>query len=93
MPPESIITRFRLNGCAWVLLCQCLVLALPMLKLLGIASVADWPWFWVTVPIWGPGALLTLVLTTEWVADLGKPAALRRSSLVGDDIEGAGFNS
>lgn len=91
MPPESIITRFRLNGCAWVLLCQCLVLTLPVLKLLGIANVADWSWFWVTVPIWGPGALLTLVVITEWVADLRKPAALRRPSLVSNEVEEAGF--
>lgn len=91
MPPsESIMTKFRLNGCAWVLLCQFLVLTLPMLKLLGITNVADWSWVWVAAPIWGPGALLTLMLAVEWIADLRKPAAMRRPSLIGDEEE-AGF--
>lgn len=93
MPSESILTKFRLNGCALVLLCQCLVLALPMLKFLRITNVADWSWFWATAPIWGPGALLLVMLTVERIADLRKPVALRRPTLVGEDIEEADFSA
>lgn len=33
-----------------------------VLKLVGIAPVASWSWWWVTAPIWGPLALVVLVL-------------------------------
>lgn len=56
-----------------MLLFECLVMALPVLKLLRFPAVADWSWVWVTVPVWGPGALLALVLALEWLVELGRP--------------------
>lgn len=64
------MTKLRLNGCAWVLLLQCLITALPALRLL---HVVDWPWRWVTIPLWGPGTLLAAVLLVEWLVELGRP--------------------
>ena len=71
--PNGTMLKIRLSGCAWVLLFECLVMALPVLKLLRFPAVADWSWVWVTVPVWGPGALLALVLALEWLVELGRP--------------------
>lgn len=38
------------------------------LKLLGITAVADWSWWWVTAPFWGPTALFFAFLA---IAALG----------------------
>lgn len=74
---DDIVYKFHLSGCAWVFLYQSLVLALPILKLMHTTVVSTWPWLWVTVFFWGPGALLALVLALEWVEELRKPKAIR----------------
>ena len=71
--PDETVYRLRLNGCAWILLYQCLLVALPALKLLHLTKVSQWSWLWVTVPVWGPSALLALILALEWATDLRKP--------------------
>jgi hypothetical protein len=64
--------KMQLSGCAWVLIGQCLVFLLPVLKLLQVPVVADWSWFSVLAPLWGPGALLAIILAIEGVAGAGK---------------------
>jgi hypothetical protein len=64
--------KMQLSGCAWVLFGQCLVLVLPFLKLLQVPGIADWSWLSVLAPIWGPGALLVIILAVERVAGAGK---------------------
>jgi hypothetical protein len=59
--------KIQPTGCAWVLLGQSLVLLLPILKLLHVPGIIDWPWVGVLAPVWGPGALLALILAAEWV--------------------------
>lgn len=71
--PNGTMLKIRLTGFAWVLLFQCLIMAMPVLKLLGLSAVAGWSWVWVLAPVWGPGALLALVLAIEWVVELGRP--------------------
>ena len=73
--PDETVYRLRLNGCAWILLYQCLLVALPALKLLHLTKISQWSWLWVTVPIWAPSALLALILALEWVTDRGKPTS------------------
>lgn len=69
---DDTVYKFRLNGCAIVLVFQCLVMTLPALKLLQVAVVSNWPWLWVTLPIWSPSVLLALVLIGEKVVQLSK---------------------
>ncbi|HET9506066.1 MAG TPA: hypothetical protein VFO93_21170 [Hymenobacter sp.] len=57
--------KIQPTGCAWVLLGQSLVLLLPILKLLQVPGIADWPWLGVLTPVWGPGILLALILGVE----------------------------
>jgi hypothetical protein len=64
--------KIQLTGCAWVLLGQSLVLLLPILKLLHVPGIADWSWFGVLAPIWGPGALLAAIVAFERVASTVK---------------------
>jgi len=59
--------KIQPTGCAWVLLGQSLVLLLPVLKLLQVPAIADWPWLGVLAPVWGPGLLLAVILGVEWV--------------------------
>jgi hypothetical protein len=58
--------KMQLSGCAWVLFGQCLVLLLPVLKLLEVPGIADWSWLSVLAPLWGPGVLLAIILAVEW---------------------------
>lgn len=53
MPTSTNATRLGL------LTYLVLVLVPPVLKL---AHLVAWPWRWVTVPLWGPWALLVLLL-------------------------------
>lgn len=69
---DDTVYQFRLNGCALVLMYQCLVMTLPVLKLLHVVAVSEWSWFWITLPVWAPSALLAVVLIGEKVAQLGK---------------------
>jgi hypothetical protein len=67
---DSPVLRLRLDTCAYVLALQCLVMALPILKLVGVAAVASWSWLWVLVPVWGPGALLTVMIGAERLVEV-----------------------
>jgi hypothetical protein len=78
---NDTVYRFRLNGWMLVLICQCLVMALPILKLLHVSPVSSWSWLWVTLPLWSPSVLLALVLGVEQLASIGK--AKEGSLLVG----------
>lgn len=69
--------KIQPTGCAWVLLGQSLVLLLPILKLLHVPGVADWPWFGVLTPVWGPGVLLAVILAAEWVMSSVKKIPVR----------------
>ena len=71
-PPTSTMYKIQPSGCAWVLLGQFLVLLLPVLKLLQVPIIADWSWLGVLIPVWGPGALLALILAAEWVVSAVK---------------------
>lgn len=55
----------RPSGYAWVLAFQCLILALPMLKLLHLFGASELAWRWITLPFWGPSVLLALLLVVE----------------------------
>ena len=58
MPPKPSVLLVRAVG---VLLLLTLVLAL--LKGSGLSRVADWSWWAVTAPLWGPwAAMVTLLL-------------------------------
>jgi fatty acid desaturase len=37
------------------------------LKLLGVAPVAAWSWWWVTAPLWGPLAFVLVIVALMWV--------------------------
>jgi hypothetical protein len=67
-------TSFKIRPNAWwlVLAYQCLVMTLPAFKLLHVSTVAEWSWLWIMLPVWGPSALLVLVLGIEQMARLGK---------------------
>ncbi|RZK87984.1 MAG: hypothetical protein EOO62_38365 [Hymenobacter sp.] len=58
-----------------VLVYQCLVMTLPVLKLMQVPAVSKWSWFLITLPIWAPSALLAVVLGVEKVAQLTKGKA------------------
>jgi hypothetical protein len=81
---DDTIYRFRLNGWALILVCQCLVMALPILKLLHVSPVSTWSWLWVMLPFWAPSVLLAVVLGIEQLASLGK--AKEGSLLVGTSV-------
>jgi hypothetical protein len=36
------------------------------MKLAGIGQVATWSWWWVTCPLWGPAAIVLIILLI-WV--------------------------
>lgn len=40
------------------------------LKLLGITAVADWSWWWVTLPLWGTFALAASLMLAIVVGGL-----------------------
>ena len=42
--------------------CTVLFLIFLVLKLSGVGSIADWSWWWVTIPLWGPAALVISLL-------------------------------
>jgi hypothetical protein len=69
--------KIQLTGCAWVLLGQSLVLLLPILKLLHVPGIAEWPWVGVLAPVWGPGVLLALILAAEWAMSNAKRINVR----------------
>lgn len=82
---DETVYKFRLNGCALVLIYQCLVMTLPALKFLHVAVVSEWSWFWITLPVWAPSVLLAVVLVVEQVAKLSKAKASdQEHSLVGE---------
>lgn len=37
------------------------------LKLVGVAPVAEWSWWWVTAPFWGGFALIAILALTAAV--------------------------
>lgn len=41
--------------------CGLLGIVFVTLKLLGITAVANWSWWWVTLPFWGFAALFVIV--------------------------------
>ncbi|MGI4865369.1 MAG: hypothetical protein ACRYFZ_15715 [Janthinobacterium lividum] len=57
----------RPSGYAWVLAFQCLIMALPTLKLLHLFGADDLAWRWITLPFWGPSVLLAVLLLVERV--------------------------
>jgi len=69
---DDTVYKVRLNGCALVLIYQCLVMTLPALKLLSVPAVSEWPWVWIALPVWAPSALLAMVLGVEQVTQFGK---------------------
>ncbi len=69
---DDTVYKFRLSGCALVLMYQCLVMTLPALKLWHVPTISDWSWAWITLPIWAPSVLLAVVLGVEQLAKLGK---------------------
>lgn len=52
--------------------CGLLGIVFIVLKLAGITEVATWSWWWVLAPLWGPVALLLVVLGVvaliAWIA-------------------------
>jgi hypothetical protein len=69
--------KIQLTGCAWVLLGQSLVLLLPILKLLHAPGIADWSWFGVLTPVWGPGAILAVIVAAERITGALKRVPVR----------------
>ena len=67
---DSSILRLRLITYAYVLALQCLVMAMPILKLVGVSPFVNWSWLWVLAPTWGPGALLTLIVSFERLVEV-----------------------
>lgn len=58
-----------------------------VLGLLGVLFVAlkltgfiDWSWWWVTLPFWGLGALVVIVLSIYFLVQLTKARARRKQS-------------
>jgi hypothetical protein len=62
---DSPVLRLRLNTCVYLLALQCLVMALPILKLMGVAPIVSWPWHWALAPVWGPWVLLAVAMSCE----------------------------
>lgn len=60
-----------------MLLGQSLVLLLPILKLLHAPGVADWSWFGVLTPVWGPGAMLAVIVAIERITSALKGVPVR----------------
>lgn len=81
---DDSVYHFRLNAWILVIVCQCLVMALPILKLLHVSAVSNWSWLWVTLPLWAPSVLLAVVLGVEQLASIGK--AKEGSLLVGTSV-------
>lgn len=69
---DDTVYHFRLTAWGLVLIYQCLVMALPALKLLHVPAVSGWSWLWITLPVWAPSALLVMVLGVEQLVGLGK---------------------
>ena len=45
---------------------------------LKLTSVIDWSWWWVTAPLWGPLALVIIILLIGWITCLIKNAITKR---------------
>ena len=69
---DDILYEQRLKGLAWILIFQCLIMAMPTLKLLHLFGADNWSWRWITVPFWGPSVLLLLLLLAERVLGFRK---------------------
>lgn len=37
-----------------------------IMKVLGIGAVANWSWWWITAPLWGP-VLVSLLILIVWL--------------------------
>lgn len=49
------------NGCAFYFgggIWGILFLIMFVMKTMGLGAVANWSWWWVTAPIWGPFAIV-----------------------------------
>jgi L-cystine uptake protein TcyP (sodium:dicarboxylate symporter family) len=66
---ESPVLRLRLDAFMYILVLQCLVMTLPVCKLVGVGPMAHWSWLWVLAPVWGPGALLAVIIGVEGIID------------------------
>jgi hypothetical protein len=62
---DSPVLQLRLNACLFVLALQCVVMALPVLKFMGLGPMASWSWLWVLMPVWGPWAVLSVIMVFE----------------------------
>jgi hypothetical protein len=62
---ESPVIQLRLSGLIYVFVFQCLIMALPVLKWIGVSPISHWSWLWVLAPMWMPGALLAVVIGIE----------------------------
>jgi hypothetical protein len=40
-------------------------MALPVLKFMGLGPMASWSWLWVLMPVWGPWAVLSVIMVFE----------------------------
>ena len=49
-----------------------LVLAPLFLKVLGVGSISNWSWWWITVPFWGPWLLILPLLLLLGVVSIGR---------------------
>ena len=45
---------------------------------LKLTSVIDWSWWWVTAPLWGPLALVIVILLIGWIISLIHNAITKR---------------
>lgn len=81
---DDTLYKFRLNGCALVLIYQCLVMTLPALKLLHVPAVSEWSWVWIALPVWAPSALLAVVLGVEQLTQLGKAKVSNQAHVLGE---------
>ena len=53
------------NGCAFYFgggIWGILFIIMFVMKTMGLGVVANWSWWWVTAPLWGPVALSLLIV-------------------------------
>ena len=43
-------------------LCGLFFIVLFILKVCGVGVVADWSWWWITAPLWGPIAIVLVIV-------------------------------